>query len=57
MPAPTQPSEANQHGWFYPARRSRPAVFEVMVAGARIPRIAPKKALRILARHGVPTRL
>jgi hypothetical protein len=56
-PVPTRPSDANQHGWFYPARRSRPAVFDVMVAGARIPRLAPAKALRILARHGVPTRL
>jgi hypothetical protein len=56
-PAPTRPREANQHGWFYPARRSRPAVFDVVVAGIRIPRVAPAKALRILARHGVPTRL
>jgi hypothetical protein len=56
-PPPTQPSQANQHGWFYPARRSLPAVFDLMVDGVRAPRIAPRSALTILARHGVPTRV
>jgi hypothetical protein len=57
MPPPTRPSQANQHGWFYPARRSLPAVFDLMVDGVRAPRIAPRSALTILARHGVPTRV
>lgn len=56
-PRPTRPSQANQHGWFYPARRAEPAIFEVMVDGTNVPRIAPARALGILARHGVPTRL
>jgi hypothetical protein len=56
-PRPTRPSQANQHGWFYPARRAQPAIFELMVDGTKVPRIAPAKALKILARHGVPTRL
>jgi hypothetical protein len=56
-PAPTRPSQANQHGWFYPARRSQPAVFDLTVDGISVPRLAPARALRILARHGVPTRL
>jgi hypothetical protein len=55
-PRPTRPAQANQHGWFYPARRGQPAVLHLMVDGVRIPRIAPTRALRILARHGVPTR-
>ena len=55
-PRPTRPSDASQHGTFYPAHGSRPAVFAVMVDGARAPWIAPVAALRILARHGVPTR-
>jgi hypothetical protein len=55
-PQPTRPSDASQHGTFYPAHGSRPAVFAVMVDGTRAPRIAPATALRILARHGVPTR-
>jgi hypothetical protein len=55
-PLPTRPGEANQHGWFYPARRSRPAVVDLLVDGWLVPRIAPARVLRILARHGVPTR-
>jgi hypothetical protein len=55
-PRPTRPRDASQHGTFYPAHRSRPAVFAVMVDGTRAPRVAPAAALRILARHGVPTR-
>lgn len=54
---PTRASQANQHGWFYPAWHKRPAVFVLMVDGIRVPRIARAEALKILARHGVPTRL
>jgi hypothetical protein len=57
LPAPTDPREASQHGWFYPARGRKPALFKVMVDGTRAPRIASARALAILARHGVPTRL
>jgi hypothetical protein len=57
QPRPTRPSQANQHGWFYPADRSRPAVIDVMSDGKRIPRRAPARLLAILARHGVPIRL
>jgi hypothetical protein len=53
---PTRPRRADQHGWFYPARASEPAVFDLLVNGIRVPRIAPVSTLRILARHGVPTR-
>jgi hypothetical protein len=56
-PRPTRPSEANQHGSLYPAHGSRAAVVELMVAGRRVPRLAPRLVLRIFARHGVPTRL
>jgi hypothetical protein len=35
MPRPTQPSQANQHGWFYPAHRSNPPVIVLMVNGYR----------------------
>jgi hypothetical protein len=55
-PPPTRPRDASQHGAFYPARRSSPAVVVLMVDGSRAPRLAPAAALRILARHGVPTR-
>jgi hypothetical protein len=55
-PPPTRPRDASQHGTFYPARRSSPAVVVLMVDGSRVPRLAPPAALRILARHGVPTR-
>jgi hypothetical protein len=57
-PRPTRPNEANQRGWFYPARRARPAVigFPSGFGGVLVPRVAPAEALRILARRGVPTR-
>jgi hypothetical protein len=54
---PTRPSQANQHGRFYPARGTQPPVITVMVNGIKVPRIAPARALRILARHGVPIRV
>jgi len=56
-PRPTQPSQANQKGWFYPIWRSQPAVIDLLVNGVRVPRIAPIRVLRIFAGHGVPTRL
>jgi hypothetical protein len=56
-PRPTRPSQANQHGWFYPAHGTQPPVFDLMVSGTRVPRIAPARALKIFARHGIPTRL
>lgn len=57
-PRPTRPSQANQRGWFYPARRSRVALIELPIqGGARIVRLAPARVLRIFARHGVPTRM
>lgn len=55
-PVPRRPREANQHAWFYPAHDGRPAVIDLMLSGARYPRLATSGALRILARHGVPTR-
>jgi hypothetical protein len=55
-PPPTRPSEANQYGWFYPARHGQRAVFAVMVNGTQRPRFAPSSALRILARHRIPIR-
>jgi hypothetical protein len=56
-PRPTRPSQANQRGWFYPAKDGNPAVFELMVDGTDAPRLAPGVALRILAHHGVSIRL
>jgi hypothetical protein len=56
LPAPTDPRQATQHGWFYPARGRKPALFKVMADGKTFPRIASRAALAILARHGVPTR-
>ena len=32
-PRPTDPREATQHGWFYPAHGRKPAIFKVMVEG------------------------
>jgi hypothetical protein len=52
---PTQPSQANQKGWFYPIWRSQPAVIDLLVNGVRVPRIAPIRVLNIFSRHGVPT--
>jgi hypothetical protein len=56
-PRPTRPSQANQHGWFYPAHGARRPLIEIMVDGIRVPRLVPAKVLRIFTRHGVPTRL
>jgi hypothetical protein len=53
---PTRPSDAGQHGWFYPADGRRTALVDIMVDGVRAPRRAPARALAILAEYGVPTR-
>jgi hypothetical protein len=53
---PTDPREAGQHGWFYPAHARKRALFQVMVQGTKAPRLASRAALAILARHGIPTR-
>jgi hypothetical protein len=55
-PVPTDPGEAGQVGWFYPAAKSRRAVVVLGVSGQEGPRIATAKVLRILERHGIPTR-
>jgi hypothetical protein len=55
-PRPTRPSQAKQHGWFYPAHRSQPPVITLMVNGNKSPRTVPTSVLKILARHGVPLR-
>jgi hypothetical protein len=56
-PRPTRPSEANQHGWFYPAYRAKPLVIVLTVNGERFPRLVPRSVLKILAHHHVPLRL
>ena len=55
-PRPTDPREATQHGWFYPAHGPKPAIFKVMVEGTKVARVATREALVVLVRHGVPTR-
>jgi hypothetical protein len=57
LPRPSRPSQANQHGWLYPARGSKPAVIVLMVNGLRVPRLLPTRVRDILARHHVPLRL
>jgi hypothetical protein len=57
LPRPTRPGQANQHGWFYPAYTGRRAIVELTVDGSDVPRFASAGVLRILARHGVPTRM
>jgi hypothetical protein len=53
-PRPTRPSQANQHGWFYPRHRSKPPVIVVTVNGEKVPRLVPTSVLEILRRHHVP---
>jgi hypothetical protein len=55
-PIPTRPREANQHAWFYPAHAGRPAAVDLLLAGESAARVASPGALRIVARHGIPTR-
>jgi hypothetical protein len=56
LPRPTRPSQANQHGWFYPAHGSKPPVIVLMVNGYRFPLFVPTPVIEILARHHVPLR-
>ena len=56
-PRPTRPSQANQHGWFYPKHRSKPPVIVVTVNGEKVPRLVPTTVLEILGRHHVPLSL
>jgi hypothetical protein len=56
-PVPTKPSAANQYGLFYPATGGRRAVVKLRVSGQDFPRLATAETLRVLARHGVPTRV
>ena len=51
---PTRPSQAQQFGWLYPAWHSQPPVVQLRLAGVTTPRVVPRAALRILARHRVP---
>ncbi len=53
---PTRPEAADQHGSFYPAHGRSVAVVVLYVGGKRVPRQASPDVLRILKRHGVPTR-
>jgi hypothetical protein len=50
------PAEADQHGRFYPATGDEPAIIQLPLAEQPGPVQAPKVALSILRRHGVPTR-
>jgi len=54
---PTSPTQANQRAWFYPAWHGARPIVNVVVNGFLAPRSASTGVLRILARHGVPTRL
>ena len=57
LPRPTRASQANQHGWLYPAHGSKPAVIVLMVDGSRVPRLLSTRVREILRRHHVPLRL
>ena len=57
LPRPTRPSQANQHGRFYPAHGGRPAVILLTVDGTTFPRLVPPSVLQIFRRHHVPLRL
>jgi hypothetical protein len=56
-PVPTNPAEANQFDWFYPARGTQPAVVDAFSNGRRSKLRATTAVLRILAKHHVATRL
>jgi hypothetical protein len=55
-PRPTRPSQASQHGTFYPAHGSKVALIVLTVQGVTVPRRVPSFVLKTLAQHGVPTR-
>jgi len=56
-PPPTKASDASAHGAFYPAYRGRQALIRMKIEGDDNTRIASPRVLKILAKHGVPTRL
>lgn len=51
-----RPGQADQFGSFYPAWRGRAALIDLSGAG-RSPRVVPSKAIAVLKRFGVPTKL
>jgi hypothetical protein len=53
---PTSPAQASQHGSFYPAHGSKPAVIVLTVQGITVPRLAPAFVLTTFTRHGIRTR-
>jgi hypothetical protein len=55
-PRPTKASDANQHGSFYPAHGSLPPVIDITVMGIASPHLVSAQVVKILRRHGVPTR-
>jgi hypothetical protein len=55
-PRPTSPAQASQHGSFYAAHGSRPAVIVLTVQGLTVPRLAPAFVLTTFSRYGIPTR-
>jgi hypothetical protein len=55
-PRPTSPAQASQHGSFYPAHGSKPAVIVLTVQGIKVPRLAPTFVLTVFWQHGIPTR-
>ena len=54
---PKRPRSGDQHGSFYPAYRTHPALIRLTVSGVDRLKLAPPSALKILARHGVSIRL
>jgi hypothetical protein len=57
LPPPTKATKTGQHGTFYPAHGSQPAVIVILVNGAAFPRRVPAEVRRVFARHGIPLRL
>lgn len=51
-----RPGQADQFGTFYPAWRGSAALIDLSGAG-QSPRVVPSKALAVLKRFGVPTKL
>jgi hypothetical protein len=51
-----RPGQADQFGSFYPALRGRRALIDLSGAG-QSPRVVPAKALVVLERFGIPTKL
>lgn len=56
-PRPTKASQANQHGRFYPADGTHPAVIVLTVNGNSFPRLVTAKVRSVFVRHGIPLRL